>query len=176
MPIRDFLVLGALAATIPYVFRYVFVGVLLWTWVGIMNPHKLAYGFMNSAPVAMVVALVTFIGLFTTKDRVKFDWSTPMVVLAIFVVWMGLTTVFAFFPGESLPQLIKVLKIQIMTFIAAAVLYKHMHIRLFIWINVLSLGFYGLKGESIRLRQVAEGAYGDRRAGSSKATTNWGLP
>ncbi|MFT3759462.1 putative O-glycosylation ligase, exosortase A system-associated [Thauera sp.] len=143
---RDLLILGILGTTVPYVFRYAFIGVLLWTWIGIMNPHRLAYGFMHSAPIALVVALVTFIGLFTTRDRVKFDWSAPMVVLAIFVVWMGLTTVFAFFPGESLSQLIKVLKIQIMIFIAAAVLYKHMHIRLFIWINVLSLGFYGLKG------------------------------
>lgn len=135
-----------MGATFPYVFRHVFIGVLLWTWIGIMNPHKLAFGFMHNAPVAMAVALITFIGLLTTRDRVKFDWSAPMVLLAMLIVWMGLTTAFAFFPGSSMPQLIKVLKIQIMTFIAAAVLYKHMHIRLFVWVNVLSLGFYGLKG------------------------------
>lgn len=146
MPLRDLLLLGIMGATFPYVFRHVFIGVLLWTWIGIMNPHKLAFGFMHNAPVAMAVALITFIGLLTTRDRVKFDWSAPMVLLAMLIVWMGLTTAFAFFPGSSMSQLIKVLKIQIMTFIAAAVLYKHMHIRLFVWINVLSLGFYGLKG------------------------------
>lgn len=146
MPLRDLLILGIMGATFPYVFRHVFIGVLLWTWVGIMNPHKLAFGFMHDAPVAMAVALVTFIGLLTTRDRVKFEWSAPMIVLALLVAWMGLTTVFAFFPSSSLPQLVKVLKIQIMTFIAAAVLYKYLHIRLFIWINVLSIGFYGFKG------------------------------
>jgi len=135
-----------MGATFPYVFRHVFIGVLLWAWIGIMNPHKLAFGFMHNAPVAMAVAAVTFIGLLTTRDRVKFEWSAPMIVLALLVTWMGLTTVFAFFPSSSADQLVKVLKIQIMTFIAAAVLYKHLHIRLFIWINVLSLGFYGLKG------------------------------
>lgn len=146
MPLRDLLILGIMGATFPYVFRHVFIGVLLWTWVGIMNPHKLAFGFMHDAPVAMAVALITFIGLLTTRDRVKFEWSAPMIVLALLVAWMGLTTVFAFFPSSSLPQLVKVLKIQIMTFIAAAVLYKYLHIRLFIWINVLSIGFYGFKG------------------------------
>ena len=146
MPLRDLLILGIMGATFPYVFRHVFIGVLLWTWVGIMNPHKLAFGFMHDAPVAMAVALITFIVLLTTRDRVKFEWSAPMVVLALLVLWMCITTAFAFFPGSSADQLIKVLKIQIMTFIAAAVLYKHVHIRLFIWINVLSLGFYGLKG------------------------------
>ena len=146
MPLRDILLLGIMGATFPYVFRHVFIGVLLWAWIGIMNPHKLAFGFMHDAPVAMVVALITFIGLLTTRDRVKFDWTAPMIVLAVLIVWMALTTVFAFFPSSSMSQLVKVLKIQIMTFIAVAVLYKHLHIRLFIWINVLSLGFYGLKG------------------------------
>lgn len=146
MPLRDILLLGIMGATFPYVFRHVFIGVLLWAWIGIMNPHKLAFGFMHDAPVAMVVALITFIGLLTTRDRVKFDWTAPMIVLAVLIVWMALTTVFAFFPSSSMSQLVKVLKIQIMTFIAVAVLYKHLHIRLFIWINVLSLGFYALKG------------------------------
>lgn len=146
MPLRDLFILGIMGATLPYVFRHVFIGVLLWTWIGIMNPHKLAFGFMNNAPVAMVVALFTFIGLLTTRDRVKFDWSAPMLVLLLLLMWMGLTTVFAFFPGDSMQQLIKVVKIQLMIFIAAAVLYKQLHIRLFIWVNVVSLGFYGLKG------------------------------
>ena len=143
---RDILLAAIMAMTVPYAFRYAFIGVLLWTWIGIMNPHRLAYGFMHSAPVAMIVALVTFVGLFTTRDRVKTVWSPPMVILLILVLWMCVTTVTAFFPADSQVQLIKVLKIQIMTFIAAAVLYKKLHIRLFIWVNVLSLGFYGIKG------------------------------
>lgn len=143
---RDILLAAILAMTVPFAFRYAFIGVLLWTWVGIMNPHRLAYGFMHSAPVAMIVALVTFIGLFTTRDRVKPLWSVPMVVLLTLLLWMCVTTVTAFFPDDSQVQLIKVLKIQMMTFIAAAVLYKKLHIRLFIWVNVLSLGFYGVKG------------------------------
>lgn len=146
MPLRDLLMLAIMGATLPYVFRHVFIGVLLWTWIGIMNPHKLAYGFMHNAPVAMVAALFIFIGLLTTRDRVKFDWSAPMVVLLVLLMWMGLTTVFAFFPADSMQQLIKVFKIQLMIFIAAAVLYQRLHIRLFIWVNALSLGFYGFKG------------------------------
>lgn len=143
---RDFAVAGILAAILPFALRHAFIGVLLWAWVGIMNPHKLAYGFMHNAPVAMVIALVTFLSLLTTRDRIKFDWTAPMIVLAVLVCWMGLTTMFAFFPADSMSDLIRVLKIQIMTFIAVAVLYKKLHIRLFVWINVLSLGFYGFKG------------------------------
>ncbi len=152
MPIRDLLIVGILVVALPYAFRHVFVGVLLWAWIGIMNPHKLAYGFSHDAPLAAIVFAVTMIGLFSTRDRVKLDWPAPPVLLLIFILWMAITTVFAIFPGDSLDQLIKILKIQVMTFIAIAVLYKREHIRLFIWINVLSIGYYGAKGGLFTIR------------------------
>lgn len=146
MPLRDLAIAAILAMTLPYVFRHVFIGVLLWTWIGIMNPHKLAYGFTHDAPLAQIIALVTLIALMTTRDRVKFTAPAPVTWLMLFIAWMSITTAFAIYPGDSLDQLVKVLKIQLMTLIAIAVLYKREHIRLFVWINVLSLGFYGLKG------------------------------
>lgn len=146
MPLRDLLIAAILALTLPRAFKHAYIGVLLWTWVSIMNPHKLAYGFTHNAPIAALIAAVTMISLFTTKDRVKLPFTTPVFFLAAFVVWMCITTIFAIFPGESANQLNKVLKIQVMVFISMAVLYKFEHIRLFIWVNVLSLGFYGVKG------------------------------
>ena len=146
MPLRDILLSGILAVTLPFAFRYAFVGVMLWTWIGIMNPHKLAYGFIYNAPVATIVGIVTLIALFTTRDRVKLPTAPPMVFIGLFVAWTVATTVFAIYSAESTLQLQKVLKIQLMIFVTAAVLYKWEHIRLFIWVNVLSLAFYGVKG------------------------------
>lgn len=146
MPIRDLVLAGIFAAILPYVFRHVFVGVLLWTWVGVMNPHKLAFGFMYNAPVAAVIGAVTLIAIFTSRDRVKLPSASPITFIILFFAWTCITTVFAFFPDPSSVQLSKVFKIQLMVLVTAAVLYKWEHIRLFIWVNVLSLGFYGLKG------------------------------
>ena len=146
MPLRDILISGILAVTLPFVFRYAFIGVLLWTWVGIMNPHKLAYGFIYDAPVATIVGVVTLLALFTTRDRIKLPLKPPLVFVGLFFVWTIVTTVFAIFPEQSAIQLEKVAKIQVMVFVTAAVLYKWEHIRLFIWVNVLSLAFYGIKG------------------------------
>ena len=66
---RDLLLLliilpGGLAAI-----RYPFVGAMLWTWVSIMNPHRLTWNFMYDAPVAMFVGLCTLIGLMTNRER-----------------------------------------------------------------------------------------------------------
>ncbi len=152
MPLRDLLVAGILAATIPWVFRYAFIGVLLWTWVGIMNPHRLGWGFMYSAPVAALVAAVTLIALFTTRDRVKLPKSGALVALACFLAWTCLSTALAFNSSDSLVQLQKVLKIQLFVFITAAVLYKFEHIKLFIWVNVVSIAYFGIKGGLYTIR------------------------
>ncbi|MFN2289301.1 MAG: putative O-glycosylation ligase, exosortase A system-associated [Chromatocurvus sp.] len=146
MSLRDLILVSVLGATLPFALRYAFVGVLLWTWIGIMNPHKLAWGFMFNAPVASAVGAVTLVALFTTKDRVKLPLAPPLVFMILFLVWTCITTLTAFYPDASANQLEKVLKIQLMLLVTASVLYKFEHIRLYIWVNVLSLAFYGVKG------------------------------
>ena len=54
----------------------------------------------------------------------------------------------------SLDQLNKVLKIQLMTVVAFAALRQRKHIELFIWINVLSIGFYGFKWKELTRRYL----------------------
>lgn len=157
MPLRDLLIAGILGTTLPFVFRYAFIGVLLWTWVGLMNPHRLGWGFMYSAPVAAMVGGATLIALFTSKDRVKLPKSSALAVLAIFLAWTCLTTATAFLVPESQIQLQKVLKIQLFIFITAAVLYKFEHIRLFIWVNALSLAYFGVKGGLYTIRTAGGG-------------------
>lgn len=143
---RDFLITGIVLGTLPFVFRHAWIGVLLWTWLSIMNPHRLAWGFAYNAPFAAMAAGVTLIALFTTKDKVRLPRSAPSNTLIAFIMWMCITTFFAMFPSESLGQLNKVIKIQLMTLVALAVLHEKLSIQLFVWINALSLGFYGVKG------------------------------
>lgn len=143
---RDLLMLGIVLGVLPFVFRHVWVGVLLWTWISIMNPHKLTFGFAYNAPWAAVVAGVTIFSLFINRDKLSMPWQPPVKVLFAFVIWMSVTTAFAFYPLLSWDQLNKVLKIQLMTAIAFAALRERKHIELFIWVNVLSIGFYGFKG------------------------------
>ncbi|MDP3652871.1 MAG: putative O-glycosylation ligase, exosortase A system-associated [Rhodoferax sp.] len=143
---RDILVLSMVLAILPFAIRHTWVAVLLWTWVSIMNPHKLAFGFAQSAPFAAIAACAALVSLLANRDRFKFPLSPAVVVLALFVVWMCITTIFAINPGPSWTQLSKILKIQLMTLIAMIALRERKHIEWFIWINVLSIGFYGFKG------------------------------
>jgi len=150
--VRDLLMLGIVLGALPFALRHTWIGILLWTWISIMNPHKLAWDFAQNAPWAAVVAGVTILSLFTTRDKLNMPWEPPVKVLFAFVIWMCVTTAFAFYPLISWEQLNKVLKIQLMTVIAFAALRERKHIELFIWVNILSIGFYGFKGGLFTLR------------------------
>ncbi|WP_296443750.1 putative O-glycosylation ligase, exosortase A system-associated [Rhodoferax sp. UBA5149] len=149
---RDLLMLGIVLGALPFALRHTWMGVLLWTWISIMNPHKLAWGFAQNAPWAAVVGGVTILSLFTSRDKLNMPWEPPVKVLFAFVIWMCVTTAFAMYPSISFEHLTKVLKIQLMTVIALAALRERKHIELFIWVNILSIGFYGLKGGLFTLR------------------------
>lgn len=143
---RDILLLGIVLAALPFAVRFTWVAVLLWTWISIMNPHKLAFGFAYSAPFAAIAAAAALISLFLSRERFKLPQNPAVIVLVLFVGWMCVTTLFAIHPDVSWVQLTKVLKIQLMTLVAMIALRERKHIELFVWINVLSIGLYGFKG------------------------------
>ena len=143
---RDILLLGIVVAALPFACRHTWIGVLLWTWISIMNPHKLAWGFAMSMPFAAMAAGATVISLFITKDKVRLPNHPAVVALVLLTLWMVVTTIFAIHPDESWLDLKRTFKIQAMTLVAIAALRERRHIELFIWVNALSLGFYGFKG------------------------------
>lgn len=143
---RDLLVTGVFLAGLFYAFRRPWAGVILWTWISMMNPHRLAWGFAYDAPFAAAAAGVTLLSLLITKDPVRLPGSAPVKVALMFILWMAITTAFAISPENSFDQLQKVFKIQLMTLVALAVLHERQHIQMFVWINALSLGFFGVKG------------------------------
>ncbi len=143
---RDIILVGIVILTLPFAILHTWIAVLLWSWVSIMNPHRLTFGFAQSAPFAAMAAGAAILSLFLTRDRIRMAWSPPVVLLFIFAVWMCLTTAFAFYPDNSWVQLSKVLKIQLMSGVALLALQEKKHIDFFILVNVLSIGFYGFKG------------------------------
>lgn len=146
MSIRDILITAIVIGLLPAAVLHPYIGVLLWTWISTMNPHKLAWGFAMNMPFAALAAGATLIGVFATKDRVQFPNERVVWALIAFVSFLVLTTMFAIDRSESLTQLNKVFKIQLMTIVAMSVLHRREHLVAFLWVNVLSLGFYGFKG------------------------------
>ncbi len=143
---RDLLVACFVFGALPFFLKRPFWGILMLAGLGYMNPHRLCYGFMLTMPVVQVVAIFTLIGMLISKEVKRMVWSREILVLVILIVWMGLTTSQAFYGDRAMDQYVKVLKIQILTFMTLLMLTSRDKIHLFIWTIALSLGFYGIKG------------------------------
>ena len=143
---RDVILLGVIVAILPLACRHTWIGVLLWTWISIMNPHKLAWGFAMNMPFAAMAAGATVISLFFSKDKLKLPSHPAVISLILLTLWMAVTTIFAINPDDSWMDLKRNFKIQAMTLVAVSALRERRQIELFLLVNALSLGFYGLKG------------------------------
>jgi len=143
---RDLLLACVVFGSLPFVLKRPFWGILLMAWLGYMNPHRLAYAYMLSFPVVQVVVIFTLMGMLISKEPKRMVWSRESILLIVFVAWMGVTTTFAFYQDLAIDQYIKVIKIQILTFMTILMLTTPERVKWFVWAVVLSLGFYGLKG------------------------------
>lgn len=143
---RDLLVAFIVFGSLPFILKRPFWGILMLAWLGYMNPHRLCYSFMLDMPAVQIVAITTLIGMLASQEVKRMVWSREIVVLLIFIAWMGVTTTQAVFFDLAMDQYVKVIKIQILTFMTLLMLTSRERVHLFIWVIVLSLGFYGVKG------------------------------
>lgn len=143
---RDLFITGLIFSLIPFIFKRPWVGVLLWSWLGYMNPHRLAWGFAYDFPFAMIVGVITIVSFMASKEKKEMIWTRETIVLLIFIAWMLITTFFAFYPELAWPQWNKVWKIQLMIFLTALIITDRNKLHWLVWVIALSFGFYGVKG------------------------------
>lgn len=143
---RTFLLALILAALVPISLAVPWIGVMTWTWISIMNPHKLTYGFLFDFPVAAVVGGATLVGLVITRDRRMPPLNGVTMTLLLFIVWICITSLYALHPDKIGVMFWKVMKIQLMIFVTMMLVYRRRHIDIFVWVIALSLAFYGVKG------------------------------
>lgn len=143
---RDIFVTLAVFGTLPFILKRPWVGILVWTWLGFMNPHRLAWGFSTTLPFAMIVALTTMVGMFFSKEPKTLPRTRELALMVIFLVWMLVTTLAGLYPELAWPQLDKVAKIFLMIFVAMILINSRERVVLLVWVIALSIGFYGVKG------------------------------
>jgi putative inorganic carbon (hco3(-)) transporter len=143
---RDILLTLIVFGSLPVILVRPFVGLLVFAWLGYMNPQKLSWGFAVNIPFAYIVAITTLVALLLSREPKRFPVTELTAAWLLFIVWMGITTMFAFYPDLAWLQYEKVLKIQLMSFAILVLVTTPERVRTFIWVIVLSLGYYGVKG------------------------------
>lgn len=130
---------------IPYILMRPYLGLLVWSWLGYMNPNRLAYGFAVNFPWVLLVAIVTIASLMLSKERKKIPISTISVLLVLFLAWTTITTIFAVAPS-AWSEWQRVAKILVMVFVTLILVNSRERMHWLVWMIVVSLGFYGVKG------------------------------
>jgi probable O-glycosylation ligase (exosortase A-associated) len=143
---RDFIVFAVVFGLMPFVLKRPVIGVMTFTWLSMMNPHRLAYGAAYNFQFAAVVVGFTLIGLVMQRQKARLPITRVTVLLMLFMTWMTLTTLTAFEPERAWGEWSRVMKTLFMVLVTMATLKTKDDIKMFAWVVGLSLGFYGFKG------------------------------
>ena len=92
---RDILLRLIVAGILPFTLKKPYIGPLLWIWLGIMNPHRLTYGFAYNLPFAQISA-VLFLSWHPAEHKKLISilslsyFDLPYYLLLILVVLKGI--------------------------------------------------------------------------------------
>ena len=149
---RDILIIVIVMAGCVAALRRPWIGIMLWTWLSIMNPHRYTWGLAYSAPLAAIAAASVVLGLLMTKDRESPFKASPVTWFVIFMVWMTLSWLLGFDPSGDYEQWKKVMKIDVFILLALVLLHSKQHIFALMWVCVGSLALLGIKGGLFTLK------------------------
>jgi probable O-glycosylation ligase (exosortase A-associated) len=143
---RDIALALFIFGTIPFILSRPYIGLLVWSWLGYMNPNRLCYGFAVNFPWVMVIAVLTMLSIAVSKESKSIPVRTISVLLFVFLLWTGVTTIFAVEPAAAWAAYQQFAKILIMVFVTLIMVKDRQRLHWLVWLIVVSLGFYGLRG------------------------------
>lgn len=144
---RSILVALLIFGSLPVIVVKPHTGVLVWSWIGYMNPHRLTWGFAYDFPFAMVVGLVTLGAWLFSREPKTVPWHPLVLLLALFAAWVSFTTLFAAYPDHAQWKWDRTIKILLFNgFVTLGLITTRQRLEALIWVIVLSLGFFALKG------------------------------
>jgi putative inorganic carbon (hco3(-)) transporter len=137
-------------ALLPFIFlNGPFIGILIWYWVSLMNPHQLVWGgVFASVPYALIVAIATLLSLFLSRNEPKFPpASKTTVLIVILMLWVSVTSMLGTGPADQIYQQWQLAeKMLLMTIVAYTLTTTRARLDQLIAVCAFSIAFYGVKG------------------------------
>lgn len=146
MAVRDLILLLIIVASVPLILYRPWVGILLWYWIGIMNPHRLTWGFMQDFPVAQLVAVMTLGALLIARDRQSLPVTKEVVLMVAMAGFFTVTTTQAWVSWAAWDYWEQVMKMFLITLITPILIYGRQRVEWLMIVVAGSMAFYGIKG------------------------------
>lgn len=143
---RDLAIITIVGVLALLALRRPWIGIMLWTWLSLMNPHRFAWGLAYSAPLAAIAAGATLMGLLATRERQSPFVAAPVKWYFAFLIWLTISWLL----GEDIfgdyELWSRFMKVSLMSLVAIALLLNRHQIMAFVWVTVFSLAILGAKG------------------------------
>lgn len=143
---RDIAVMSIVLMLAVVALRRPWIGVMLWLWVSLMNPHRFTYGFAYDAPVAMIAALATLVGFLMSRDKSSPFKALPVALFVIFTVWVTISWLMGLDPKDQFSQWDKVMKVNFMVIVCLMLIRTREQILVLAWVLTLSVALLSIKG------------------------------
>lgn len=143
---RDYALILFFLVLLPFCLQRPYVSILVWSWFGYMNPHRLTWGIAYGFPFSQIIAFVAIISIAKEMKSFSFPWERETILLLLLWFMFFLTTIFALNPEGAWEKLDRVSKILFMTCMTMYVINDKEKLRLLILVIALSLGYFGFKG------------------------------
>lgn len=143
---RDLLVTFLVMGSLPFILKRPYIGILVWSWLAYMNPHRLTWGFAYTMPFSFIVAAVLMVAVFMDRSKKSIPFDKTTITWILFLIWLTISTVLAMFPSSAWPMFDRIVKIQVVTFLTMMLMTDQKRIDWLICVIVLSIGFYSVKG------------------------------
>ena len=150
---RSLALLLELLVLLPIVLVRPFVGVILWSWISFMNPHRLVYGGVSLAmPWAMIIFCATITGCMLAREPRHLPINAVTVLIAVFLMMITGTSMFALAPWQDVEAKWEVVfKVFLFLLVTASLLTSRERIHALVWVMAVSLAFFGIKGGGFTL-------------------------
>jgi probable O-glycosylation ligase (exosortase A-associated) len=143
------LLIAVVAATLPVCFAVPWIGVLVWSWIGYMQPHRLVGDVAFDMHFGAVVGSVTLLGAAFAFARRGQRWALPRApevgLLAALWVTFFLSTCFAVFDADlAWMHLDRVSRTLVLVFLTMLLFQNRDRLHWLLIVIVVSLGFHGV--------------------------------
>ncbi len=166
---RDIIIAVGLIGLIPLILRRPYIGVMVWTWIAILNPHREAFGFSSQLRPNLLIVLVTLISFALSSERKAWPGGKISIVFIVFILWTTLTSALAPDPATSFEFYSDfVIKMTLHMVILMIVINSQHRLVSLVWCFALSLGYHAVK---ISLVTVKSGFVIGRFTGFGPADT-----
>ena len=143
---RDIAVLATVFVGLIWTLRFPYVGILLWTWVTLMVPQQLGFGFSRTFPINLIVAIVTVGAWIFSKDRKLPPIDATFILMCLFLIWITINGFQAVDPRWSWPLWDRTWRIIALAILISILATNQVRIHALIMVMVLSLFYFGVKG------------------------------